>query len=172
MLRAHKLSWQRQMAKARGRKEGEPRLGKILVVDDEEAIIIYLTLLLEDQGYEICTAMDGDQGLEAARRERPDVVCMDIMMPRRSGLALYADMCIDSELCSIPVIFISGFNDLMDLRRIETFRKTVPDRRVPLPEYCFEKPVDVPEFLQAIETLMVRKARGPGEADGDAHAPR
>lgn len=172
MLRAHKLSWQRQMAEARGRKPGGERLGKILVVDDEEAIIIYLTLLLEDQGYEICTAMDGDEGLEVARRERPDVVCMDIMMPRRSGLALYADMCLDQELKSTPVIFISGFNDLQDLRRLETFRKAVPDPRVPLPEYCFEKPVDVPEFLTAIETLLVRKESDSGVTGGDTHASR
>ena len=172
MLRAHKLSWQRQKAGAGSRIEGDSHLGKVLIVDDEEAIIIYLTLLLEDQGYDICTAMDGDQGLEVARRERPDVVCMDIMMPRRSGLSLYADMCLDPELSSIPVIFISGFNDLMDLRRVETFRKAVPDRRVPLPEYCFEKPVDVPELLAAIETLVARKARGPGGAKGDTHAPQ
>lgn len=126
---------------------------KILVIDDEETIVTYLTLVLEDSGYETLSACDADEGLVLARREGPDLITLDIMMPKRSGLSLFAEMKRDVELASIPVVIVSGFTTLCDLRDPAAFQKIVRDPTIPRPEACFEKPVDLPAFLAAVEEL-------------------
>jgi CheY-like chemotaxis protein len=126
---------------------------KVLIVDDEQSIVIYLTTVLEDGGYAHCSAMDGQEGLSAVRRERPDLVCMDIMMPRRGGVSLYREIKRDPELRSIPVIFISAYNRIRDLRDPVAFRKMIPDVAIPQPECCMEKPIAVSEFLEVVAKL-------------------
>ena len=61
---------------------------KILVIDDESAIVTYLTTLLEDEGYETCSAGDIQEGLAMVRERRPDLITLDIRMPGASGLEI------------------------------------------------------------------------------------
>jgi CheY-like chemotaxis protein len=126
---------------------------KVLIVDDEQSILIYLTTVLEDSGYATCSAVDGEEGLRAARRERPDLVCLDVMMPKRGGVSLYQEIKRDPDLRPIPVMFISAYNRIRDLRDPEAFRKMIPDPAIPQPELCMEKPIKVPEFLAAVAEL-------------------
>lgn len=66
--------------------EGDNRTGKrILLVDDDHEIIESMRLALESRGYRILVARDGNQGLAMAERENPDLVILDMMMPKRSG---------------------------------------------------------------------------------------
>ena len=126
---------------------------KVLVVDDEQSIVIYLTTVLEDGGYAACSAMDGEEGLGMARSERPDLICLDVMMPKRSGVSLYEEIRRDPELQSTPVMFISAYNRIRDLRNPVTFRKMIPDTAIPHPDLCMEKPIAVSEFLAAVSKL-------------------
>jgi CheY-like chemotaxis protein len=126
---------------------------KVLIVDDEHSIVIYLTTVLEDGGYATCSASDGQEGLSVARREKPDLVCLDIMMPKRSGVSLYEEIKRDPDLRSTPVMFISAYNRIRDLRDPVAFRKMIPDAAIPQPELCMEKPIAVPDFLAAISKL-------------------
>jgi CheY-like chemotaxis protein len=126
---------------------------KVLVVDDEQSILIYLTTVLEDTGYAACSAIDGQEGLSVARREKPDLVCLDVMMPKRSGVSLYEQIKRDPDLRPIPVMFISAYNQIRDLRDPVAFRKMIPDTAIPQPELCMEKPIKVPEFLKAVAEL-------------------
>jgi CheY-like chemotaxis protein len=126
---------------------------KVLIVDDEHSIVIYLTTVLEDGGYATCSASDGQEGLSVARREKPDLVCLDIMMPKRSGVSLYEEIKRDPDLRSTPVMFISAYNRIRDLRDPVAFRKMIPDTAIPQPDLCMEKPIAVPDFLAAISKL-------------------
>ena len=126
---------------------------KVLIVDDEQSILIYLTTVLEDTGYATCSAVDGQEGLRVAREERPDLVCLDVMMPKRSGVSLYEEIKRDPDLRPVPVMFISAYNQIRDLRNPVAFRKMVPDEEIPQPELCMEKPIKVPEFLAAVARL-------------------
>jgi len=139
---------------------------KVLVIDDELSIIAYLTTVLEDEGYETCSAMDCEEGLAVAREQLPDLITLDIMMPKRSGLALYRDLKLDSELHSIPVIFVTAFNRGHDLWPT-AFRRMVPDGTIPLPEGYIEKPIDVAAFLETV-TFLIRCAAPKASADGEA----
>ena len=136
---------------------------KVLVVDDEQSILIYLTTVLEDGGYAACSAIDGEEGLRVARKEIPDLVCLDVMMPKRSGVSLYESIKRDPELRGIPVLFISAYNRIRDLRNPLAFRKMIPDTAIPEPELCMEKPIKVPDFLAAVARLTGEAS--PAEKD-------
>lgn len=138
---------------------------RILVVDDEETIRLYLTLLLEDKGHEVRTAPDADTALAALSDESFDLVCLDIMMPRRSGIALYCAIREEESLRDIPAIFISGFSQVHDLRDPVAFRRTVKSESIPMPELCLEKPVEPGTLLAAVDELTA----GRNGSGGDEH---
>lgn len=81
---------------------------KILVIDDDPVVVKYLVSLLEDNGYETCTADDGKKALEVMKAEKPDLVTLDLEMPEEWGTRFYRKFKQDEELKDTPVIVISG----------------------------------------------------------------
>jgi CheY-like chemotaxis protein len=81
---------------------------QILVVDDEKDIVEFLTQLLEDEGYEVTAAYDGAQGMEMVLKKRPDLILLDLQMPKEMGTGLYRKLHNRKEYKDIPVIVISG----------------------------------------------------------------
>lgn len=67
------------------KKPAKGAAGRVLIVDDDAEIITSLTYALESKGYHVMIARDGNQGLAMAERENPDLVILDMMMPKRSG---------------------------------------------------------------------------------------
>lgn len=84
---------------------------RILVVDDELSIIKFLRANLETKGYEVLTAMDGAEALQTIERELPDLIILDIMMPRIDGFEVCRRL---REWSSIPIIMLSARADEMD----------------------------------------------------------
>ena len=82
--------------------------GKILVVDDEIYIVHILDFSLGMEGYEVITALDGEQALEKARTEHPDLIVLDIMMPKLDGYETCKALKSDDRTKGIPVILLSA----------------------------------------------------------------
>jgi len=82
--------------------------GKILVVDDEIYIVHILDFSLGMEGYEVVTALDGEQALEKARTEHPDLIVLDIMMPKLDGYETCKMLKAEAETRNIPVILLSA----------------------------------------------------------------
>jgi DNA-binding response OmpR family regulator len=82
--------------------------GRVLVVEDEPHIVLSLELLLARAGYETAAATDGEEGLALAKNLRPDVVLLDIMMPRKNGYEVCQAIKADPELRHIPIIMLSA----------------------------------------------------------------
>src|SRR5436309_4969739 len=82
-------------------------MARILVADDDPDTLLFVRSLLEDRGYEVLTAEDGEGALAVARSERPDLVVTDLVMPYRSGLEVIREMRGDKELRRIPVMLLS-----------------------------------------------------------------
>ena len=82
--------------------------GKILVVDDEIYIVHILDFSLGMEGYEVITALDGEQALEKARAEKPDLIVLDIMMPKLDGYETCKILKAEPETKDIPVILLSA----------------------------------------------------------------
>jgi len=88
--------------------------GKILVVDDEIYIVHILDFSLGMEGYQVITALDGEQGLEKAQTERPDLIVLDIMMPKLDGYETCKALKADPATRGIPVILLSAKGRNMD----------------------------------------------------------
>jgi len=82
-------------------------MAKILIVDDSPTQIFTLKHLVENWGFEAISAENGDQALEIARQESPDVILMDVVMPGMSGFQTTRKLSKDLATCKIPVIFVS-----------------------------------------------------------------
>ena len=83
---------------------------KILIIDDDPVVVKYLKAVFSDNGYETCSAGSTSEGLEAVRKEKPDLITLDIQMPDQWGPRFYRKLIQDKELKNIPVIVISGID--------------------------------------------------------------
>jgi len=90
---------------------------KILLIEDEELIIRLLGRKLTDIGYEVTLAMDGQDGLDKMRKDKPNLILLDIIMPRKGGFDVMEEMRRDPELAAIPVIIISNSGQPLELDR-------------------------------------------------------
>ena len=81
---------------------------KILVVDDEVYILHILDFSLGAEGYEVLTAADGDEAIRMARTEKPDLIVLDIMMPKVDGFEACRRLKADTETSAIPVILLTA----------------------------------------------------------------
>jgi DNA-binding response OmpR family regulator len=82
--------------------------GRILIVEDEPHIVLSLEFLLGREGYETTSAADGEEGLALVKRLRPDVVLLDVMMPKRNGYEVCQAIRSDPDLRATPVIMLSA----------------------------------------------------------------
>jgi len=126
---------------------------RILIVDDEPDVVSYLEMLLRDGGYETLSAANGQEAMELVRREKPNLVTLDISMPEASGTRFYKEIKRDAELASIPVIIVTavtGFGgDKYAYKEFLSHSKLVPP-----PEGYFPKPIDRDEFLETVRKLV------------------
>jgi CheY-like chemotaxis protein len=81
---------------------------KILIVDDDPIIVKYIQNVLEDNGYETCTAGNSEEAYDQLENEKPDMITLDLEMPGEWGPRFYRKMAKDSEFKDLPVLVISG----------------------------------------------------------------
>lgn len=81
---------------------------RVLVVDDFRDDAEHVALLLRKAGHDVLTADNGEQGIAMARRERPDLILMDVVMPGMNGFQATRQLCRDEQTSAIPIIMISG----------------------------------------------------------------
>ncbi|MCE5336094.1 MAG: response regulator [Desulfobacteraceae bacterium] len=126
---------------------------KILVVDDEQDIRVFMTTLLETSGFKPVTAKDGREGLEMARKEKPALIIMDIMMPRESGIFMYREVKKDPEMRNIPVIMVSALSKktfFHSQKVVDEFEGV----KIPEPAAYIEKPPEAEELLVTIRGIL------------------
>lgn len=87
---------------------------KILVVDDEAVLIEAIAYNLEQSGYQVVTAMDGLSGLELARKEQPDLIVLDIMLPGMDGLEVCRQLRREDRTAAVPIIMLTAKGDEID----------------------------------------------------------
>ena len=81
---------------------------EILIVEDSEENVIFLAQILEDHGYRFRVARDGKEAMAELGERRPDLVLLDLMMPRKSGVHVYRHMKGKPDLAEIPIIIVTG----------------------------------------------------------------
>ena len=119
-------------------------MAKILIVEDNEMNRDMLSRRLERRGYQIVMAVDGQQGVEMARAERPDLVLMDMSLPVMDGWTATREVKADAALAGIPVIAL-------------TAHAMESDREQALQAGCDDfdtKPIELPRLLGKINALL------------------
>ena len=81
---------------------------KIVIIDDDVDMLLYLRVIAEQVGYQVLTANNGNEGLQIIHTERPDLIVCDVMMPPPNGFDLRKMLNEDPELADIPFIFLTG----------------------------------------------------------------
>ncbi len=123
---------------------------KILIIDDEPDVAVYLETILSTNNYRAYASYDIKSAMEQVENIRPDLICLDIMMPQETGFSFYKRLRQKKEYDSIPVIIISGAIDNGEFE----FRKYVSDESIIPPEFYLEKPVVVDDYLEKIKSLL------------------
>ena len=123
---------------------------RVLVVDDERSIRMLCRVNLAASGMKVYEASDGRQGLELARRERPDLVLLDVMMPELDGWSVARELAADDETRDIPIVFLTARADPADRRLGEQLGGV---------GYVI-KPFDPVTIGDFVEEVLVRLERG------------
>ncbi|MGD9039136.1 MAG: response regulator [Desulfobacteraceae bacterium] len=126
---------------------------RVLVVDDELDMRTFVATLLETSGFKPLVAEDGIQGLEMARRDKPSLIILDIMMPRESGITMYRSLKSEPDLKDIPVIMLSALAKKTFLHS-QSVLDAYKGEKIPEPAAYIEKPPEPDELLEAIQNSL------------------
>jgi twitching motility two-component system response regulator PilH len=126
---------------------------KVLVVDDDPDVRLFSVTVLEENGYSPIEAANGEEGLKMIKAEKPDLIILDVLMPRQSGIRLYREMKTDKALKDIPIIILSGIAKKTFLRSQKAMTE-FGGKPVPEPEIYLEKPVEPEELAATIKKVM------------------
>ncbi len=136
----------------------------VLVVDDDPVILKLLEVNFEMEGFEVVRAADGFEGLERARAIRPDIVVLDVMMPRMTGYEVAKALREDEDTAHIPIIFVTARAQSTDVER---------GMELGVDDYV-TKPFDPLDLIARVNTLLARTQGhegGDGAEAGDERAP-
>jgi len=112
---------------------------KILIVDDEPDVVTVTKFTLEHNGFEVVTAYDGEDGIKKAKEHKPDLILLDMLMPKMFGSDVAIELKADPELRDIPIVFIT--NVPLDFLTVPKEGELPRDAQgnICLPKSCSEK---------------------------------
>ena len=122
---------------------------KILLIDDDPDFVEAVKVIVENGGYEVRVAYDGQEGLEAVEEEKPDLIVLDVMMPVMNGHEACAKLKGNEKTADIPVILLTAVAD-----RVTTSKYTHRDMLESEAEDYMPKPVEPKELLELIENWL------------------
>ncbi|MHC4405749.1 MAG: response regulator [Planctomycetota bacterium] len=141
------------------------------MVDDDQNTRKYLSVVLSEHGYDPVVAHDGSQGLEKIQQCTPDLIILDVMMPKKSGFVLFKQLRKDDRYKDIPVLMLTGVSGILeelDTHKEETFEKPYDSLREALrrtirqmraeglvrPDMFLDKPVEAETFIDRVNELI------------------
>lgn len=121
---------------------------RILCIEDEPEMINLIRLILERKGFEVLGAVGGQEGIEAIRRERPDLILLDLMMPDVDGWEVYRQMKADESLQHIPVVVVTA--------KAQSIDKVLGLHIAKVDDYV-TKPFGPSDLLESVERVLQKK---------------
>ena len=142
---------------------------KVLVIDDDENTVKFLSVALRKNGYEPIGAYDGKEGLEKVRDSSPDLIVLDVMMPKKTGWVVFRQLRKDEKYKSIPVIMLTSVSAVLEGQEAlaeeeheyeglrELLRKAISQMReegLERPELFIDKPIEPEAFVAKVTELI------------------
>ena len=130
-----------------------PKKKKVLLVDDEVDFVEINKAALENKGYEVIPAYNGEEGIQKALQERPDIIILDVMMETKTeGFEVARKLRKYEEMKNVPIIMLTAIRERMDIKW-----KIQPDKEwLPVTEFL-EKPVAPEKLIEKVEEMLKRK---------------
>jgi len=119
-----------------------------MVVDDEEDVRMYLCSALEDAGFKVETAVDGEDALRQVKADPPDLISLDLVMPRKSGAMFHRELQKNRAWSRIPVLIVTGH------AKDDLGRSDFQELAMSGPGVYLEKPVSPPAYVRAVRQLL------------------
>jgi len=126
---------------------------KVLNVEDDVDVTTFVSTVVEENGYTPIVAKDGEEGMRKVKEERPDLIILDILMPKESGIKMYHELKTDSSLKDIPVIILSAISKRTFLRS-QVALTEFGDETVPEPQAYLEKPVEPEDLAEILKKIL------------------
>ena len=126
---------------------------KVLNVEDDPDIRTFVTTVLEENGYIPIMAKDGEEGTRKVKEEKPDLIILDILMPKESGIKMYHELKKNPSFKDIPVVMLSGVSKRTFLRSQAALTE-FGDETVPEPEAYLEKPVEPEDLAEILKKIL------------------
>ena len=126
---------------------------KVLVVDDDPDVRLFSVTVLEENGYLPLEAEDGESGLKMIKAEKPDLVILDVLMPRQSGVRLYRELKTSKDLKDVKIIILSGIARKTFMRSQKALTE-FGGAQIPEPEISLEKQVEPDELADVIKKVL------------------
>lgn len=126
---------------------------KVLIVDDDPDVRLITASVVRDKGHTAIEAANGEEGLAKMKSEKPDLVVLDVMMPKQSGVRLFRNLKTNKKFQEIPVLMLTGIAKNAFLRSQKALTE-FGDKAVPEPEGYLEKPVDPEDLAEAIQKFL------------------
>ena len=144
---------------------------KVLIIDDDVNTVRFLSVALEENGYQALGAYDGQEGIKTVQTENPDLIILDVMMPKKSGFVLFKQLRKDEKYKNVPVIMLTGVADTLedlDAKSDDTFERPYDSLREKLrqavkymseegdvrPEMFIDKPIDPEAVIEKVKQLI------------------
>ncbi len=121
----------------------------VLIVDDDPDLVETVSMMLESKGYEVGKAYDGIEGEEAIKKRRPDVLILDVMMPRKNGYQLCKELKSNKWTQEIPIILLTAVGEA-----VPTTSYSHAEGMAVEAEDFIPKPVDAATLVEAVERLL------------------
>ena len=126
---------------------------KVLTVDDDDDIRKVVSKLVEKSGYEVMEAKNGVEGMGKVREDKPDLIILDMLMPKESGIRMYHELKTEEYLKDIPVIVLSAIPKKSFLRSQKVLDEFA-GQSVPEPEAYIEKPEEPEELIALMKKIL------------------
>ena len=121
----------------------------VLIVDDDPDLVETVAMMLESKGFEVGKAYDGIEGEEAIKKRRPDVLVLDVMMPRKNGYQLCKELKSNKWTSDIPIILLTAVGDA-----VPTTSYSHAEGMATEAEDFIPKPVDAATLVEAVQRLV------------------
>ncbi|MFH1416860.1 MAG: response regulator [Planctomycetota bacterium] len=144
---------------------------QILIIDDDQNSVKFLSVVLSEHGYESVSAPDGVEGMKQVERAKPDLIILDVMMPKKSGFVLFKQLKEDAKYRCIPILMVTGASAILEELGVrerapadkpyDSLREALKGKLQEIreegqitPEMFMDKPIDPDAFIAKVRNLI------------------